>query len=170
VTLSWTNPAADDLERVVVVLNLKHPPRATGDGTLVYSGMRPSATFKLRAGQSAHLALYAFDRSGNISRPARRDVSLASLIPLRPLTGSVVNAAPLLTWKAKEGTLYYNLQVFRDGKRVLVRWPSEASYRLPADLLAPGTYTWFVWPAVKNKHATPTFGDLIGRATFVYGG
>jgi hypothetical protein len=81
-----------------------------------------------------------------------------------------VNAAPLLTWTAKEGTVYYNVQVFRDGKRVLVGWPSQPSYQLPANALAHGTYTWFVWPAVKHKGATPTFGDLIGRATFFYGG
>jgi hypothetical protein len=171
VTLRWVNPAAVDLARVVVVLNLKHPPSGAGDGRVVYSGMRASATFKLRAGQSGRLALYAYDRSGNVSRPARRTVSLASLIPLRPLTGSVVSVAPLLTWKAKEGTIYYNVQVFRNGRRVLVGWPSQASYRLPAYVLIPGgTYTWFVWPAVKHKQAKPTFDDLIGRATFIYDG
>jgi hypothetical protein len=170
VTLSWVKPTAADLDRVVVVLNLKHPPRSAEDGTVVYSGTGASATFKLRAGQSGRLALYAYDRSGNMSRPARRNVSLASLVPLRPLTGSVVDAPPLLTWTAKEGTVYYNVHVFRDGKRVLVGWPSQTSYRLPSNALARGTYTWFVWPAVKHKGAAPTFGDLIGRATFFYGG
>jgi hypothetical protein len=167
-TLRWVNPKADDLDRVVVVLNLKRQPRGKGDGTLLYSGLRPSTTFKLRAGLSGYVALFAVDRSGNASSPARRTVSLASLIPLRPLTGSKVVEAPRLTWKAKDGTAYYNIQVFRDGRRILTEWPSTASFRLPETLLEPGTYTWFVWPALKGKGSAATFGDLIGRATFVY--
>jgi hypothetical protein len=167
-TLRWVNPKADDLDRVIVVLNLKHQPRGKADGTVVYSGLRPSTTFKLRAGLSGYVALFAVDHSGNTSGPARRAVSLASLIPLRPLTGSKVVEAPRLTWKAKEGTAYYNVQIFRNGTRILTDWPSTASFRLLETLLEPGTYTWFVWPALKGKGSGATFGDLIGRATFVY--
>jgi hypothetical protein len=167
-TLRWVNPVAPDLARVVVILNLKRAPRGVSDGSVVYSGLRTSAAFKLRAGRSGYVALFAYDRSGNVSAPARRTVSLASLIPLRPLTGSRVTSAPLMTWKPKAGTAYYNVQVFRNGKRILVGWPAQASYRLPAYLLEPGIYTWYVWPAIKHANATPTFGELIGRATFVY--
>jgi hypothetical protein len=167
-TLRWANPVASDLARVVVILNLKRPPRGVSDGSIVYSGLRTSTAFKLRAGQSGYLALFAYDRSGNVSAPARRMVSLASLIPLRPLTGSRVTSAPLMSWKAKQGTAYYNVQVFRNGRRILVGWPSQAFYRLPAYLLEPGVFTWYVWPAIKHVNAAPTFGELIGRATFVY--
>jgi hypothetical protein len=170
VTLRWVNPAAFDLARVVVILNLKRAPRDVTDGNVVYSGLRTSTAFKLRAGKAGYLALFAYDSSGNVSAPARRTVSLASLIPLRPLTGSRVTTAPRMTWTPKEGTAYYNVQVFRNGKRIVVGWPSQASYRLPAYLLEPGIYTWFVWPAIKHAHGSPTFGDLIGRATFVYQG
>ena len=86
---------------------------------------------------------------------------------LRPLTGSVVDAAPHLTWKPKSGSAYYNVQIFRNGVRILIAWPSSASYDVPAGKLAPGTYVWFVWPAVKSGGSTPTFDDLIGRATFI---
>jgi hypothetical protein len=114
------------------------------------------------------VALYAYDRAGNVSAPARRAVSLASLIPLRPLTGSSVTTAPRMTWKAQEGIAYYNVQVYRNGRRILVGWPSQASFQLPVYLLAPGIYTWYVWPAFKHANAATTFGSLIGRATFVY--
>jgi hypothetical protein len=167
--LQWVEPRAPDLARVVVILNLKRAPRSATDGTLVYSGLRSSTTFTLKVGKSAHLALYAYDRSGNVSRPARRTVSLASLIPLRPISGSRVTAAPRLTWKGVAGTAYYNVQIFRNGKRIVVGWPQAAAYRLPGHLLEPGVYTWFVWPAIKHAGAAPTFGPLIGRATFVYG-
>ena len=82
-----------------------------------------------------------------------------------------MTAAPRLTWPAAAGTAYYNVQVFLNGKRIVVGWPSAGL--LPAarsGLLAPGIYTWFVWPAIKHAGAAPTFGSLIGRATFVYQG
>ena len=167
-TLRWVNPTAADLARVVVILNLKHAPHGVKDGSVVYDGLRTSAGFELRAGKSGYVALYAYDHTGNVSAPARRTVSLAALIPLRPLTGSSVTSAPRMTWKAQEGIAYYNVQVYRNGKRILVGWPSEASFQLPTYLLARGIYTWYVWPAFKHANAATTFGNLIGRATFVY--
>jgi hypothetical protein len=167
-TLRWVNPKAADLARVVVILNLRRAPRSAKDGSVVYNGLRTSAVFKLHPGKSAYVALYAYDHTGNVSAPARRTVSLASLIPLRPLTGTLVSTPPRMTWQAESGVAYYNIQVFRNGRRVLVGWPSQASYQLPEYLLQPGVYTWFVWPAFKHAGAAPTFGDLIGRATFVF--
>jgi hypothetical protein len=169
-TLRWVKPTAPDLDRVVVVLNLKRPPSQPADGKGIYKGLGTSTKVKLRAGQTAYLALFAYDHSGNVSlKPARTVVRLASLIPLRPLTGSVVrSSSPLLSWKAKKGTAYYNVQLFVNGKRVLVGWPSGASFRIRSGTLQPGTYVWYVWPAIKHKGGSPTFGKLIGRATFTY--
>jgi hypothetical protein len=171
-TLHWVLPTALDLDRVIVVLNLKHAPATPADGKAVYKGLATSAKITLRAGQTGYLALYAYDHSGNASKtPARTVLRLASLIPLRPLNGSVVRSSrPMLTWKAKQGTTYYNVLVFSKGKRILAGWPSKAAYRIPAGKLKPGTYVWYVWPAVKGKSktGTPSFGKLIGRATFTY--
>jgi hypothetical protein len=168
VTVRWVNPAAADFDRVVAVLNLARPPHGPRDGAVVYTGARASATLELRLGQKGRLALFAYDHAGNVSPPARRTISLAPLSALRPVTGTVVATAPRLSWKPKKGTAYYNVQLFHNGKRVLVDWPSRASYRIPSARLEPGTYVWFVWPAVRHKGAAPTFGALIGRATFVY--
>jgi hypothetical protein len=167
-TLRWVNPTASDLASVLVVLNLNHAPKRPADGIKVYRGLGSSTKLTLRAGQTGYLALYAFAKGGLVSLPARTKVSLASLIPLRPLTGSVLHTVPLLTWKPKAGTAYYNLQLYHNGKRVLVVWPAQASYRIPAGTLTSGTYVWYVWPALKSGGATPTFASLIGRATFVY--
>ena len=167
VTLRWVNPTAADLARVVVVLNLKHAPKNPSDGTKLYTGLATSINLVMRPGQTAYAALFAYDQSANVSPPARRVVTLAPLIPLRPLTGSVLNTPPLLSWTAKAGTPYYNVQLYRNGQRVLVGWPAHASYRLPAGKLAPGNYVWFVWPAVKGSD---NFGPRIGRATFVLKG
>jgi hypothetical protein len=166
VTLSWVKPTASDLARVIVVLNLRRAPRGPADGQRVYNGLGTSVTLKMQAGEVGYAALFAYDASGNASPAARRVITLPSLSPLRPLTGSVVQAPPLLAWKAKQGTKYYNVQLFRNGKRVLVAWPSAASYQLPRSKVGPGNYVWYVWPAVKITNGTPVFGALIGRANF----
>lgn len=167
VTVSWANPVAADLARIEVVVNAKRPPRDASDGTVVYRGLGSSIVLMLRPGQTRYLALFASDSSGNVSAAARRVVSLASLVPLRPLSGSSVSAAPLLAWKPVKGVSYYNVQLFRNGRRVLTAWPSQPSWRIPAGTLLPGTYVWYVWPALATR-ATPRFAGLIGRATFVY--
>jgi len=166
IALHWHNPSGVAMDRVVVVINLTRPPRGLADGRVVYRGLGTAATLKLHAGQSGFLALYAVDHAGQVSRPARRVVSLSGTA-LHPLTGSVVSKRPRLSWRAKRGTAYYNLQLFHKGKRVLVSWPTRARYRIPAGRLEPGTYVWFVWPAARHRGAAPTFGRLIGRATFV---
>jgi hypothetical protein len=166
VALHWRNPVGVDLDRVVVVLNQARPPRTPADGSIVYRGLGTAATLKLRPGHGGFLALFAVDRGGQVSHAARRVVSLARAA-LRPLTGSVVSKRPRLSWRARRHAAYYNLQLFHKGKRILVRWPTRAAYRIPAGRLEPGTYVWYVWPAVRHSGAAPTFGKLIGRATFV---
>lgn len=167
VRLRWVKPSAPDLDRVVVVINRQRTPKGPADGTVIYRGIGTSVNVTLRAGRATHVALFAYDKAGNVSKPAKRLVSTASLVKLRPLTGAIVNATPHLTWKAKQGSAYYNVQIFRNGERILIAWPSHAAYDVPVGKLAPGTYVWFVWPAVKSGGAAPTFADLIGRATFV---
>jgi hypothetical protein len=167
-TLRWVNPVTTNLASVLVVMNLDHAPKRPSDGTKIYRGLKTSTSVTLRAGQTGYLALYSYAKGGKASEPARTKFSLASLIPLRPLTGSILHKVPVLTWKAKKGSAYYNLQLYRNGKRVLVVWPSQASYRLRASALTPGTYVWYVWPALRVGGAAPTFASLIGRATFTY--
>ena len=166
-TLRWVKPAAPDLTSVLVVLNLSRAPTRPADGIKVYRGLGTSTKITLRPGQTGYLALYAYAKGGNVSAPARTKFSLAFLIPLRPLTGSVLQTVPELTWKAQKGSAYYNLQLFRNGERVLVVWPSHASYRIPRSTLLPGNYVWYVWPALRSG-GSATFASLIGRATFTY--
>jgi hypothetical protein len=83
VTVRWKNPAVPDLARVELVMNGKHPPHGLFDGRVVYRGLEQSFVLVLKAGQTAHLALYAIDQSGNISAASRTVISLAALIPMR---------------------------------------------------------------------------------------
>ena len=139
VTLRWVNPAASDLARVVVVLNAEA--RAAQQGRRHDRLQRAAPVGGLQAARRERARISRSSPStaaATSPRPRAGDVSLASLIPLRPLTGSVVDSAPRLTWKAKDGTAYYNVQVFRNGRRLLVRWPSHASFRMPENLMVPG--------------------------------
>ena len=45
------------------------------------------------------------------------------------------------------------MQLFHNGTRVLTGWPTQAAFSIPAGKLKPGTYVWFVWPAVKHGAA-----------------
>jgi hypothetical protein len=148
VALHWRNPVGVDLDRVVVVLNHARPPRTPADGSIVYRGLGTATTLKLRPARGGFVALFAVDRSGQVSHAARRIVSLARAA-LRPLSGSVVSKRPRLSWRARRHTAYYNLQVFHKGKRILVRWPARATYRIPAGRLEPGTYVG-TWPALST--------------------
>jgi hypothetical protein len=167
-TLRWKRPASPRLAQVVVVLNRQRPPRTPEDGHVVYRGLRTSVKLALYPGERANVALYAYDRAGRVSRPARRVVSLAALLPLRPITGSTVSGALRLSWKPRARAAYYNVQIFYKGKRVRVGRPRHAWLRLPKKALHSGTYVWFVWPAFKGRRAGVRYTELIGRATFVY--
>jgi hypothetical protein len=83
-------------------------------------------------------------------------------------------AAPLLRWTAVAKARYYNVQLYRGGKKVMSSWPVRARlqlksrwrYRSYPFRLRKGTYRWYVWPAFGSA-TTPRFGQLLGTATFV---
>jgi hypothetical protein len=66
-----------------------------------------------------------------------------------------------LRWNAVAGATYYNLVLWRDGKRVLDLWPTSPRVVVPTTLvkhgpqarLSPGRYLWFVYPGFGAKPA-----------------
>ncbi len=83
----------------------------------------------------------------------------------------------MLAWKAAPGTRYYNVQLHRNGVKVLSAWPRTARLRLArswrylgkAQSLRPGTYTWYVWPGL-GPRALSRYGKLLGSSSFVVKG
>jgi hypothetical protein len=67
-------------------------------------------------------------------------------------------------WRATKRATYYNVQVWRNGKKILSVWPAGTSYRAPR--LAHGRYSWIVWPGfgARTQHR---YGGAIGKSTFV---
>ena len=71
----------------------------------------------------------ATDRVGHRSRKGS-----ASAVPkpelLAPPNGAVLTSPPLLRWSKVRGADYYNVQLLRDGRKVLSGWPTRARLQL----------------------------------------
>ena len=91
-----------------------------------------------------------------------------------PLDGARLSTPPLLDWSAVPGATYYNVQVFRNGKKVLTAWPGSTSFRLARTWrfdgrthnLTPGRYRWYVWPGF-GPRSDGRYGKPVGTRTFV---
>ena len=68
-----------------------------------------------------------------------------------------------LRWRARPGTPFYNVILWRQGKRVLDLWPRRTTVTLAGRDLEPGTYRWFVYPALPGARAR--FDRLVASGT-----
>jgi hypothetical protein len=94
---------------------------------------------------------------------------------LTPANGAVLRAGrpPLLQWTPVKGARYYNVQLFRKGRKILSVWPLRARYQLQRRwtyrgeprLLAPAKYRWLVWPGF-GPRSKADYGRRIGPGTF----
>jgi len=93
-----------------------------------------------------------------------------------PGKGAKLRHPPKLTWAKVSGASYYNVQLFRDSKKILSVWPLKTSLSLPRTWsfggkhyrLAPGTYRWYVWPGYGPRTASK-YGKLLGGSAFLIG-
>ena len=77
---------------------------------------------------------------------------------------------PTLTWRARPKVKYYNLQLFRNGRKILSAWPTVAHYTLKPSWryhghtykLAAGRYRWYVWPGYGPRSAH-RYGRLVTK-------
>ena len=67
-------------------------------------------------------------------------------------------------------THHFNAQVYRNGRKILSRWPTKPRLKLPSSWkehgrtyrLRPGVYTWIVWPAYSKTR----YGRMLGQSSF----
>jgi hypothetical protein len=93
---------------------------------------------------------------------------------LAPLSGARVTRPPLLRWRPVRRATYYNVQLYRTGRKVLTAWPSRTKLQLRArwrfngrlERLKSGSYRWYVWPGY-GRAADRRYGDLLGTSTFI---
>jgi hypothetical protein len=92
-----------------------------------------------------------------------------------PAAGAKLSLPPLLRWTAVPNATYYNVQLYRDGKKILTAWPKDTKFRLPTSwkyggrshVLSPGRYRWYVWPGFGSPSASD-YGKLVGTRSFVF--
>jgi hypothetical protein len=93
---------------------------------------------------------------------------------LSPVGGVQVTWPRLLLWTPVRHATYYNVQLYREGRKVLSIWPSQPELALSRSwtfarhrfALKPGRYRWYVWPGLGSRRAA-RYGSLIGAGTFV---
>jgi HYR domain len=170
VTITWSKPARD----VVAVGVFRNPAGRAGNGTLVYRGLaRRFVDRKVANGVRYRYVVATFDRAGNRSRGVVRQASPVALLLVAPRPNARVSSPPLLRWAPSRTASYYNVQVWRDNRKILSAWPAGTQVRLPRAWsfegrryrLTPGLYTWYVWPGLGAK-ADARYGQMLGRSTF----
>jgi hypothetical protein len=168
VRLRWDRPA--DAVSLAIV---RSPGRHGAASTVVGRGGGSRLLDRqVRNGRRYRYTLRATDAAGNTAeasvsaRPGRR--------LLGPANGARLTAPPRLRWTGVRGARYYNVQLFRDGHKVLSAWPRKAHLSLQRawrfaghrQRLHKGTYAWYVWPG-RGRPSERRYGALIGRARFM---
>ena len=167
VTLAWQATGAT---RIVV----------NRGGVVVYDGAGARFTdSRLKNRTKYTYAIQAMDPAGNV---ASRTISVTPSSAasrerlLAPRANARVRRPPLLRWRKVQKASYYNVQVFRDGRKVLTAWPTKPRYQLrrswryngQRQVLAGATYRWYLW-AGYGKRSARHYGHLLGQRTFKVG-
>ena len=119
-----------------------------------------------------NVASASFTVTVSLLRPTRKAKARKSAL-YSPAAGAVLSTPPLLAWRPAPRATYYNIQLFRNGHKILSAWPSRTRlqlhnnwiYRGRRMLLRSGTYVWLVWPGFGDP-ARARYGGLLGRSTF----
>jgi hypothetical protein len=138
----------------------------------VYEGpVRGFSDHRVANGRRYRYRVTAFDPAGNWQRAQIRIAPGPHLVA--PAHGVQTATPPLLRWTPVRGARYYNVQLFRAGKKVMSRWPAKPALQLAprwrfaghVRRLVPGRYRWYVWPGLGRPSAR-RFGSLIGSRSF----
>jgi len=165
--LDWRKPVD------AVLVRIDRTPGVNGaKKTRVYRGNGQAFVDRtVHKGVRYRYDLTAADAAGNVAAIAV--IADARPALYAPLAGAVVRAPIRLAWDAVPRARYYNVQLFRNGVKILSAWPRRPWFRLPRtwrylgkqQALEPGLHRWFVWPALGTR-AQPRFGRPLGSSTF----
>jgi hypothetical protein len=169
VVLQWKDPSDTDFDHVEI-------DRSAGSASplTIYKG--DAATFtdrRLTPGTAYRYLIVSFDHTGNESTGV---VALATVHPqllYAPLFGAKLRPPVILRWKPVPKAKFYNVQLYHFGKKIMSVFPrttklvvgSHWTFGKRKYQLKPGTYSWYIWPALGNR-AKPRFASLEGFSTF----
>jgi hypothetical protein len=166
--VGWERAA--DVARVEL---LRSPGINGAKSTIVYQGSGTAFVDRtVKPGIRYRYLVSVADVAGNVAQRAVTTAERSALFG--PAPGAVVRTPPLLRWQAVKGARFYNVQLYRNGVKVLSTWPGQASLKLARtwvyggkrQRLLPGTYRWYVWGA-RGTRAKPAYGKALGTSTFV---
>ena len=161
----------------VVEVELVRSPGINGaKSTIVYRGNGAAFVDKtVKAGVRYRYEISVADLAGNVTTKAVTAATAAkkSTSLLAPVAGAVVKVPPLLRWKPVAKASFYNVQLYRNGRKVLSTWPGAAKLKLKRTWtyagkryrLQSGVYSWYVWGA-RGTRAKPVYGKVLGSSTF----
>lgn len=169
--ITWGALSAAGADRIVVTRSTdrrKEPAREVyrGSGSGYVDAKFKNAVYH-------RYRIVASDRAGNVSAPVDVVVGPSALL-LAPREGARLRAAATLRWRPVRKATFYNVQLFRGGKKVLSTWPRSSKLRLGRNWeyqghrygLRAGRYTWYVWPGF-GPLAHSRYGQLLGQSSFV---
>lgn len=183
VVLKWT--ASKDTHSITVV---RRPGLRGRKLSTLYDGKARTVTDRqLKSGVKYRYTVTAYDEAGNAAvkglalkagattaKPSVTQPALAKPALMKPAAGARLTLPPVLAWRAVAKATYYNVQLYRDGQKILTAWPLDTSFPLQRSWrfdgrnykLSPGTYRWHVWPGFGARSAH-RYGKLLGTRTFV---
>jgi hypothetical protein len=165
VRLIWQHPTGIGLQRIEI--------RRGSAQLLVYRG-RGTEFIDTRVfnGRTYRYSVVVFDDLSRTS-PAAGVFALPHGKLMAPRDGRKVRGAPMLRWLPRAHATYYNVQLFRNGKKILSRWPAGPRFQLRMQWhhqgrlyrLRDSRYLWYVFPGF-GKRAADRYGHVMGHSTF----
>ena len=164
ISLSWaTSPDA------VSSQVLRSPGIGGAPVSEVYAGTNKSFTDSAVTGGATYTyTINAGDQAGNIA-----STTMTIKAKAVPQASPAAARRPLLDWRRVRGADYYNVQLFRNGRKILSAWPRFSKLQLRKQWryagktrkLSPGIYHWYVWPGY-GPRAAHRYGKLITQKKF----
>jgi hypothetical protein len=150
--------------------------RAAQSG-VVYDGTGDGFTDNgLKNGTKYTYVVQAVDPAGNTasgSAEVTPDADASTKHLLSPGFASSLSRPPMLRWRKIARASYYNVQLFRNGKKILSAWPTKPHYQLRSrwryrgrtHKLLPATYVWYLWAGYGHR-SQHRYGKLLGKRRF----
>jgi hypothetical protein len=144
------------------------------DGQIVYRG--PGTRFVdrgLQNGVEYRYVVVTVDAAGNESAGVAIVVFPRRDLLRTPKDGARLKKAPRLVWTKDPQAAYYNVQLLRNGVKILSVWPTKPAFTLRRTwtyqgrryALTAGSYEWFVWPGY-GPRSEVNYGELLGGRSF----